>query len=132
MTFTWKGVPLTPALTEIETGDGLNTEQRRILAENFVSHPDDLTNPVAKLAFAHAAPVPYVATVEEQHRPMLDPVKLDAAGIAPVEKLRLFEETKVVGTALAERELAPALRTVSDAEYQRALARVTAFLRDKN
>jgi hypothetical protein len=45
MTFSLNGKPLTPALTEIEDGDGLNTEQRRILAENFVSNANELTNP---------------------------------------------------------------------------------------
>ena len=69
---------------------------------------------------------------EERLRPLLDPSKLDASGIAPVEKLRLFEETKTIGIALAERALEPALRTVSEAEYQAASVRVKPFLRDKN
>lgn len=131
MAFTWKGVPLTPALTEIEEGDGLNTEQRRILAENFVSHPSELTNPTAKLAFAHAAPAPFVPPAEERCRPLLDPAKLDAARMGPVERLRLFEETKTVGVALAQRDLDPALRVVSDAEYRAALALVQPYLRDQ-
>jgi hypothetical protein len=67
---------------------------------------------------------------EERLRPLLDPAKLDSSGVAPVEKLRLFEETKAIGIALAERDLDTALRTVSDAEYEAALSRVKPFLRD--
>jgi hypothetical protein len=131
MTFTWKGKPLTPALIKIEEGDGLNAEQRRILKENFVDDPSKLTHPTAKLAFVNATPVARLMPLEEQHRPLLDPTKLEASRIDPVEKLRLFEETKVIGVALAERSLDPALRTISEAEYQAALVRVKPFLRDK-
>lgn len=131
MTFTWKGASLTPALTEIDIGDGLNSEQRRILAENFVSNASELTHPVAKLAYAHAAPVAYAMPANERHRPLLDMAKLDAAGISPLGKLRLVEESETIGVALAERDLDPGLRTVSDAEYQQALSRLKPFLRDK-
>jgi hypothetical protein len=130
MTFMLNGKPLTPALVDLPEGDGLNTEQRRILAENFVTHPSELTNPVAKLAFAHAVPVPHVMSSDEQLRPLLDSSKLEAARVTPVEKLRLFEETKTIGTALAERKLHTAIRTVSETEYQTALLRVKPFLRD--
>jgi hypothetical protein len=130
MTFTWKGRPLTPALTEIEEGDGLNEEQRRILEENFVDDASRLTNPVAKLAFVNAMPVARAIPPKELHRPLLDPAKLEASGINVVEKLRLFEETKVVGIGIAERGVEVGLRTVSDAEFQAALIRVKPFLRD--